>query len=462
MKSLNIRQNLALKFCLIVATLFILFAGSIYYYSDSYRVMMFDLRMKNKGTNAAMMLIDIDPIDSALLRTINVKTKSAMFDVSVYVFDMNNKLLYNNTNAGISEQVKTELLRIEKDSDIKFTIGKNEAIGFFYSVRGKSFKVIISAYDKYGLENILHLEIILLLSILLSVVVSYFAGLLFSGYALQPIMKIISDVDDINVSKLNMRLNEGNQKDEIAQLSITFNKMLDRLERGFEMQRSFISNASHELRTPLTSMNGHIEVTLKKERSQKEYIALLNSLLDDIKNLNKISNNLLDLALVKTDVNLLQLKNIRVDEILFSARDRIMKYCPTCKVAINFISFPSDEKSLTILGNEQLIEAAFFNLMENACKYSENHAVEVSFNASDTMIELSFKDKGIGIPAFEISKIGEPFYRATNVNDKPGNGLGLSLTYKIMELHQASIKITSEENVGTTVKIVFAIGVYFN
>ena len=303
---------------------------------------------------------------------------------------------------------------------------------------------------------------ILLLSILLSIVVSYFAGLLFSGYALQPIMKIINDVDEINVSKLNIRLHESNQNDEIAKLSVTFNKMLDRLERGFEMQRSFISNASHELRTPLTSMNGHIEVTLKKERSTREYIELLNSLLDDIKSLNKISNNLLDLALVAADINVLQLKNIRVDEVLFAVRERLMKYFPSCKVSLNFVSFPTDEKSLIILGNEQLIESVFFNLMENACKYSVNNAVEVLFTVNDERIELSFKDNGIGIPASEISKIGEPFYRATNVKDMTGNGLGLSLTKKIMELHHGSVKITSEENVGTTVKVLFPIQGNFN
>jgi signal transduction histidine kinase len=459
---MGIRQDLAFKFCLIVATLFILFAGSLYYYSDSYRVMMFDLRMKNKGANIATTLVDINPADSSLLRTINVKTKSAMFDVGVYIFDTNNKLLYNYTNDTISSKIKKEVLKIEKKSDIKFNVGKNEAIGFYYSVRGKSFKIIVSAYDKYGKENLIHLKMILLLSILLSIVVSYFAGLLFSGYALQPIMKIINDVDEINVSKLNIRLHESNQNDEIAKLSVTFNKMLDRLERGFEMQRSFISNASHELRTPLTSMNGHIEVTLKKERSTREYIELLNSLLDDIKSLNKISNNLLDLALVAADINVLQLKNIRVDEVLFAVRERLMKYFPSCKVSLNFVSFPTDEKSLIILGNEQLIESVFFNLMENACKYSVNNAVEVLFTVNDERIELSFKDNGIGIPASEISKIGEPFYRATNVKDMTGNGLGLSLTKKIMELHHGSVKITSEENVGTTVKVLFPIQGNFN
>ncbi len=423
---------------------------------------MFDIRMRNKGINATTMLVDIDPIDSTLLRTINLKTKSAMFDANVYVFDEDNKLIYNNSEDSIPQQLKKTLAEINGNTDISFKAGYKEAIGFVYHVNGKLFKIIVCAYDKYGLENLEHLKIIFLSSILVSVIVSYCAGWLFSEYALQPISKIINDVDEINISKLNVRLSEGNEKDELAQLAITFNKMLDRLEKGFDMQRSFISNASHELRTPLTSMNGHIEVTLKKARQEKEYVELLHSLLDDIKNLNAIFNNLLDLAIVTTDINVLQLKNVRVDEILFSARERLIKYIPTYHVSINFGSFPNDEKKLTILGNEQLIESAFFNLMENACKYSANNSVEVLFNVTDKNIQLRFKDTGIGIPSSEISKIGEPFYRATNAKDKQGNGLGLSLTQKIIELHSGSLQISSQENVGTEVKITIPVGIYFN
>jgi len=458
---MNIRKNLALKFCLIVATLFIVFAGSLYYFSNSYRELMFNIRMKNKGINATTMLVDINPIDSALLGTISLKTKSAMFDAGVYIFDIDNELIYTNSKDKKDEQIKSTLSKISSNNgDIKFRLGKKEAIGFLYSIKGKQFKVIVSAYDKYGLENILHLKIILSLGILLSVLVSYFAGWFFAGYALIPISKIISDVDEISVSNLNIRLNEGNKKDEMAQLAITFNKMLDRLKNGFEMQRSFISNASHELRTPLTSMNGHIEVTLRKTREKQEYIELLESLLEDIKSLSKISNNLLDLAFATTDINMLHLKNMRIDETLFSAREKIIKYFPTYQVSIKFLSFPQQEESLVILGNDQLIESAFFNLMENACKYSANHAVEVYLSLNNKTIELSFKDNGIGIPHSEIPKITEPFYRATNVKDLQGNGLGLSLIHEIIKLHGGLMEIDSKENIGTSVKILFPIGTF--
>ena len=231
--------------------------------------------------------------------------------------------------------------------------------------------------------------------------------------------------------------------------------MLDRLEKAFELQKGFVSNASHELRTPLTSMKGHIEITLKKERDIKEYVETLQLLSDEVENLNKISNNLLQLAMATTDITSLKLKNVRVDEALFSGKEDILKTFPNYKVTIEFLTLPENELLLSIFGNEQLIKSAFYNLIENACKYSENKEAEISFKVFNGMIELIFKDKGIGIPQDEIAKIFQPFYRASNSRNITGSGLGLSLTKKIVELHKGNITINSLLNIGTDIQIVF-------
>ena len=450
---MNIRQNLALKFCLIVATLFILFALSMYYFSYSFRKSEFGIRMKNRGVTVVNLFADVKQIDNVLLQSINEKTKNALFDEVISICDSGNNLLFSNSKDSVTHQIEIPFLNNITDNDLNFDLEKKEAIGFRYTIKGKQFKIIVSAIDKIGIDNIKNLKIILLIGTLLSILVSYITGWFYAGIALMPISKITNDANEITISKLNLRLNEGNKKDEIAQLAITFNRVLDRLEKGFEMQRAFVSNASHELRTPLTSITGHIEVTLKKGREQNEYIELLESLLNDIKSLSKLSNNLLDLALATTDAGALKLKNFRIDETLFSAKERLFKNFPAYKATITVLSLSDDESRLTIFGNEPLIESAFFNLMENACKYSSNNSVEVFFNISAKDIELTFKDKGIGIPQSEISKITEPFYRASNARDWSGSGLGLSLTQKIIELHKGEIQIFSEENKGTEIRI---------
>ena len=436
---MNIRQKLALKFCLLVASMFLVFGMSLYYFSSSYRATEFTIRMKNRGTTIVNLLSDESKINTTLLNSINADTKNALFNETVEIFDASNKLLYADSKKDL------------------YNLKKRESYSFNYLLKDKNYKVTISAYDQYGMDYLVNLRIILFIGLILSVFSSYFAGWLFAGLALQPISEIIREANEITVSKLNLRLNEGNQKDELAQLAITFNRVLERLKTGFEMQRAFISNASHELRTPLTSLSGHIEVNLKKERSTGEYIELLESLLIDIKGLSKISNNLLDLALATTDSGRLKLKQIRIDELLYSARSKLLKNYPLYSVNIQFTHSPESENALSIFGNDALIETAFYNLMENACKYSDNHSSNIYFDTGSNEIKLSFADEGIGIPAEDFSKITEPFFRGSNAKNIPGSGLGLSLTQKIVELHKGSMAISSVMNKGTTVTIILPI-----
>jgi signal transduction histidine kinase len=116
---------------------------------------------------------------------------------------------------------------------------------------------------------------------------------------------------------------------------------------------------------------------------------------------------------------------------------------------------------LCILGNEQLIKTAFVNLLENGCKYSDNTSVEVLFDATSSEIVLEFKNTGAGIPESEIGHLFQPFFRASNVRDQMGSGLGLTLSQKIIELHKGGIEIRSVINNETTVKVILPVNSRF-
>jgi len=252
---------------------------------------------------------------------------------------------------------------------------------------------------------------------------------------------------------LNMRVNEGNGTDEIAQLAITFNQMLERLESAFEMQRSFVSNASHELRTPLTSITGQIEVSLMNSRTQVEYEAILESVLEDIKNLNALSNGLLDLAKASSDISAITLYPLRIDEILWETRAEIIERKKDYKISIEFREPIEDEKELTVIGNDHLLKTAIVNLMDNACKFSPNKSVEIYLSVKAKCIVTEFTDNGMGIDPDDLEKIFHPFFRSNNAKNISGNGLGLTLTDKIIRLHQGTILIESRLQKGTTVTV---------
>ena len=251
---------------------------------------------------------------------------------------------------------------------------------------------------------------------------------------------------------LNSRLNEGKRKDEIDQLAITFNEMLTNLEIAFKNQEDFVSNASHELRTPLTVMISESDYLLNRKRKEEEYIEHISGLVDDLKTLNSLVNSLLELAQINRDNNI-PLSAVRIDEIIYNAIRQVKTKYQGRKI-IPRIRYPENENDLLVSGNAGLLEIAFKNLLDNACKFS-NEDVDVEFQMIDKNIKIIISDRGVGIPHDEINSIYNPFKRASNVKFIGGFGIGLSLVNDIIRLHDASLKVNSTENEGTRFEIIF-------
>jgi signal transduction histidine kinase len=115
----------------------------------------------------------------------------------------------------------------------------------------------------------------------------------------------------------------------------------------------------------------------------------------------------------------------------------------------------TDSDNLLVSGDEPLIKAALSNIADNACKYSDNHSVDINLEHSGQQLELVFTDKGIGISEAELQKVFEPFYRASNALEYQGTGIGLQLVNQIIKTHKGTIRITSELGKGTQVSVSF-------
>jgi len=450
---MNIRLKLSIQFTAIVISILVLFSTAIYFFSANFRKNDFNTRLEEKALTTAKLLIEVKEVDSVLLKIIDRNTINVLEDEKIVIYNEKNKQIYKNIDL-VSEYADIQMLNNIKEKDkIYFSRNNIEYVGVVFPFENKKYIIIASAYDKYGLKELKNLKIILITGLLVSFLVSFFAGLFYAGRAMKPILDVITEVDNISATRLNARVNQGNGKDEIARLSITFNKMLERIEMAFENQRQFVSNVSHELRTPLTSLTGQLEVTLMKKREIEEYEILLNSLLEDIKSLTSLSNGLLELAHSNIDIHAYTTSKLRVDEVLFAAQTDLLSRNENYFINIDFEELPEDEHKLEVLGNDNLLKIAFLNIMDNACKFSTQKRVDVKICFIENYIVLKFSDKGIGIPNEELEKIFDPFYRASNATAKSGHGIGLSLVKKIIELHEGILKIDSRINIGTQITI---------
>jgi signal transduction histidine kinase len=449
----NIGTRLTMQFAFIVALILTIFSISIYTFSASYHKSEFYSRLKDKARTTAKLLIEVKEVDYELLKVIDRNAINALYDEKVVIYDYKNEQIYNSIDKD-SIHVSVDLLdKIRLEKELQYVQGEYQVVGLLYTDKYNRFVVIASAIDKFGNSKLENLQWILIIGFVVSTGFAFLFGRAYADRALKPISNVLKQVEKISISSLNMRVNEGNGTDEIARLAITFNKMLERLESAFEVQRSFVSNASHELRTPLTSIKGNIEVSLMKPRSKEEYDEILNSILEDTQNLIELSNRLLDLAKANSDISEISIRKLRIDELLWETREWLTNRKKDYKVSIHFDDPAFPENKLTLLGNEHLLKIAILNLMDNGCKYSSKKAVDVTLSIEGDHIVVAFDDKGIGIHEDDLKHIFQPFFRAGNAKKVAGHGLGLSLTDKILEIHQGRITLNSELNVGTEVKI---------
>jgi signal transduction histidine kinase len=446
---MNIKIRLSLQFTLIVTGILLFFSALAYYFSYTSQLNKFRENLLDNAKNTAILLINVAEVDSSLLKKIHQSTISKERE-EIALIDSAFNIVYSNniqylSNIGMRSHISSGNLRY-------FSIKDKDGVCYKHIFNNRTYYVYVMALDRSRPENLKELRKILLWSILFSVWLSVLLSYLFSNRAIKPITRIINSVKKINSFRLSTRLDEGDKKDEIAQLSITFNEMLSNLEVAFRNQEDFVSNASHELRTPLTIMIGESDYILDHEQTKDEYKGHIAGLVKDLKNLNSLLNSLLELAHVNRDKNI-HFSTVRIDEIVFNAIHQVKEKYPGRKI-IPKIQYPENGNDLLISGNSGLLEIAVKNILDNACKFS-GEDVLIEFIINEESVNVIISDKGIGIPSNEINSIYSPFKRASNVKFISGFGIGLSLVEKILKLHSTKLNVYSMENKGTKFDLLF-------
>jgi len=450
---MQIKFRLSIYFTILVGFLFLLFSISIYVLSKKNRQNIFYKKLEYRALTNAKLLIEVKEVDSTLLSIIDKNTTNELFDEDIIIYNDSLKLIYSNIKQDFVFVSKEEFEIIKTKKYFQKKINNKDLLATVFYYNNKNYIVIASAIDKYGLEYIKNLKITLIIVFFLSIIITLILSYFFAKSVLNPIKKIINQIQKISASRLNLRIEEGNQKDEIEILAISFNKMLDKLQSSFETQKLFFAGASHELRTPLTTLTGQIEVALLKNRNIEEYNEILTSLLEDIKSLNLLINNLLELAQTSVDFVDFNQNKIRIDEIIFNIKNDLKFKYPEKDNILNYLIVPEDEEFITVFGNENLLKVAFKNIIENAYKYSNNNTININIDFDDKYLKINIIDKGIGISKIDEPRIFEMFFRASNAKHFKGKGIGLTIVKKIIELHNGKISILSELNIGTDVTI---------
>ncbi|WMJ74096.1 ATP-binding protein [Cytophagaceae bacterium ABcell3] len=447
-----IHTKLTLLYTAITAVLLTAFSVAIYWTYTENREEEFFRLLRLQATIKANLLLDAQ-VEPEVLQLIYQQSRTATFQEEVAIYDTSYNLLYHDAvEIDFVKETPEMLDEIRDAGELRFWQENWQVLGFRFEYENNVYLITAAAYDHYGFTKAEHLRYSMFIGLLIAIVVCFFLGRIYSRKSLEPVSEMVDKVEDITATNLDLRVNEGNGKDEIAELAITFNNMLDRLENSFESQKHFVSNISHEVRTPLSTIIAELDLALSKPRSAEEYEKTISLVKNDAVKISRLITGLLDLAKADYDKSAVKFRPTRVDEVLLDARKELMKADSAYSADINFEIEESDQDvEFSILGNEYLLKVAFLNLMENACKYAPDNHCKVSIRAGKKAIMVYFKDNGPGIPKEEQSKVFEPFYRGKNQSLGKGNGIGLALTQKIVSLHRGSVTLTSAVNRGTEV-----------
>lgn len=450
---MSIKYKIAFLFAVAVTLILAAVSIAVYFFSVKDNDDSFRTRLRNRAISAAGIIRQSNENDFSVIRSLDTSAVASLHQKSIAVINDNGKLIYHYSDlAGDSILISPATLARVKEKDIFFSEGNKKAVAIYTSGGHTNLIIAVAANDVEGKAYLKQLKKILWTASLIAVAISFLTGLLFARNLIAPFKRIASEVNMITSNNLSQRIKSGNNNDELDKLATTINELLDRLDESFMIQRRFISNASHELSTPLTSISSQLEVTMQKERTPEEYRDVMNSVYEDIKELQHLTRSLLDIAKTGSQGSI-DLMEVRLDEVLFKVAADVQHLNKKYKTTFSIDVFPDDEKLLTVFGNSNLLYIALKNIIENGCKYSDNGESVINILTGEKNIIIRVANNGDIIAESDIQNIFQPFFRTDNAQVKPGFGLGLAMTRRIISLHNGKISVESNPEKGTVFSI---------
>ena len=453
---MKIQTQTAILFTTITATVILLLSIFIYFFTSRFTTFDYYKRLEIRAYIAARVRLEQDETSVDAYSEIRREHLEVLPGEREYFIRVDT-LSANNFHQAELPLPESFFRNVISNGESYFNRNNYYYTGIFYKDNEGDFIVVLSAGNEALSNTMKNLRVLLLVGFLGGIIIVYTTSIFFSRYAFQPVRTIIKRVKSINAENLSLRLPAKAGKDEIEELSYTFNEMLDRLQTSFETQNNFVSNASHEFRTPITAILGEAELALSANRTKDELQQAMQVVLKEAEKLQHISNSLLSLAQTGFDGKRQEWKKIRIDELIWEVKRSVEEIVTANTIQLHLDEMPEKAEDLIVSGNEQLLKLALSNILLNGCKYSNNKPVAVTLKVVDEYVHIVTEDNGIGIPQNELEHVFEPFFRASNSQKFQGYGIGLPLSLNIIRLHHGMIKVESSEGSGTRVLVMLPV-----
>lgn len=432
-----------------VCIVLITFSTITYFLYSNYREHTFYELLRSR-VEAHQELFESTSSDDGL----NSRHHLILADERYAIYELNGSTVYASEGAPtkISPKILTFLVNsgnaVYKDrrgnQQEIYTAVKNNSDGHQYIIYASSL-------DKIGYDRQEFLFRIILIGSVIVGLLTFWLVTCIARKDLFPLEDAARQMQSISFDNLGSRVIGIDKDNEVGDMARAFNGVMSRLQLSVEQQKSFVSYVSHELRNPLAILQGQAEVALLRERQPQEYIQVLHDIKDEVRDTILLVNDLLLMASTNANNNV-EFTPDSIDDILWKARKAIVDKRPDYEI---IVIIPTDTEStedfMLQRANADLLKILFKNLLDNACKYSDDNRAIATLDVYPESVKITVLDNGHGISEEDLKHLFEPFYRASHTRNIHGHGLGLPLVKQIVDLHHGEITIKSTIDEGTQI-----------
>ncbi len=440
---MNFKLRFALLFTFFVSLILLVACITTYLLFYQAREEDYFKRVSKEGLEVHKIFVDIRQDDPGIAyRIIKDIHDKALFYEQVYILDSAGKVIFRFPDTlQIPRVLPVKLETLHKGEEVKRYNESGAQLVAMYIPETDSY-VYVSGYDRTGLARMNILRFILVVVFFGGMVLSVLISFLFVRQAIQPLKDLSLQMRKTGVQNLTERVPVQANNDEVNEIARNFNAMLERLQKSFDFQKNFVYHASHELRTPLATMLSQTESSLNKELSVPGYKKVLLSLKEEQQEMIELTNSLLLISQFENMGYVQDWPLLRIDELIYETVSHSKKVFPDLQINITFASLPENDDDFIIRGNESLLKSAFTNLIKNAYTYSVDQKVYITLDSDGESVFVHIDNAGTQLPADDKENIMIPFFRGGNALTTKGYGLGLSIVYRFISIHNGTVTYT--------------------
>ena len=435
-----------------------LFGTAVFFFSqatllDDIDLALLEIAVQLRGQTEAVALGDVtvltlpeeelDVFQTAINFFVILDANGAIKARSENLADYNYSKLLDPAGAAVEERFATvtqddRTLRVLTEPLVVDVEGERRTVGHLQVARLLDNQVAVME----------QLRLILIFTGIAAVSLSLFLGALVINRLLQPLDNITQAALQISSDNdLSRRLPDPGRRDEIGNLTMVLNRNLERLEQLFHIRQRFLADVSHELRTPLTTIRGNVDLMRRIGEADPEILDIVQ---EELERMTRLVGDLMLLARADTGGLPIQQQSVELDTLFLDVYRQVRSLDQTVHVSLEEVD------QVVVLGDPDRLKQLILNLVENAIKYTPSGGrVMMGLSKEDGRSKLVVQDTGIGIPAEDLPRIYDRFYRVDKARTRAqgGSGLGLSIAKWIVEAHRGKIEVESVVGEGTTFRV---------